>query len=102
MSVTYHFREQEATILVRGHFNFAQHAAFRDATKAVLALSGVKSIEINLMDADYLDSSALGMLLVLREQANEHGIQRIMISNCKPGIRQIFAVARFEKFFDID
>lgn len=69
MSVTYHFREQEASIQVHGHFNFAQHAAFRDASRAVLAVTDVKSIEINLMDTDYLDSSALGMLLVLREQA---------------------------------
>lgn len=102
MSVTYHFREQEASIQVHGHFNFAQHAAFRDASRAVLAVTDVKSIEINLMDADYLDSSALGMLLVLREQANDRGISRIHISNAKPVIRQIFAVARFEKFFDID
>ena len=102
MSVTYHFREQEATILVHGHFNFAQHAAFRDASKAVLSLPDIKSIEINPMDADYLDSSALGMLLVLREQAGDRGINRILISNSKTGIRQIFAVARFEKFFDID
>src|SRR5574343_629420 len=102
MSVTYHFREQEATILVHGHFNFAQHAAFRDASKAVLSLPDIKSIEINLMDADYLDSSALGMLLVLREQASDRGIARIRISNTKPVIRQIFAVAHFEKFFDLD
>lgn len=102
MSVTYHAREQEATILIKGHFNFAQHAAFRDASKAVLALANIKTIEINLMEADYMDSSALGMLLVLREQASDHGIERILISNTKPGIRQILAIARFEKFFDID
>lgn len=102
MSVTYHAREQEATIQVTGHFNFAQHAAFRDASKAVLAMPDIKTIEINLMDADYMDSSALGMLLVLREQAASHGVQRILISNTKPGIRQILAIARFEKFFDID
>lgn len=102
MSVTYHFQEQEATIQVHGHFNFAQHAAFRDASRAVLAIADIKTLEVNLMDADYLDSSALGMLLVLREQASDRGIARIRISNTKPVIRQIFAVAHFEKFFDLD
>jgi anti-anti-sigma factor len=102
MSVTFHIREPEAAIQIRGHFNFAEHAAFRDASKAILAHGKVQSIEINLMDADYLDSSALGMLLVLREQASDKGIKRILISHANATIRQIFAIAKFDKFFEID
>ncbi|MGL6047950.1 MAG: STAS domain-containing protein [Vogesella sp.] len=102
MSVTFHIREQEATIQVHGHFNFSQHGAFRDACKAVLAHQGVKSVEINLMEVDHLDSSALGMLLVLRDQVEERRIQRLLISNAKPVVRQIFAIAKFDKFFEID
>lgn len=102
MSVTFQFREQEATIQIHGHFNFAQHGAFRDVCKAVLAQQDIKSLEINLMEVDHLDSSALGMLLVLRDQAAERHIQRILISNTKPVVRQIFAIAKFDKFFEID
>jgi anti-anti-sigma factor len=101
MSVTFHIREPEAAIQIRGHFNFAEHAAFRDASKAILAHSKLHVIEIDLMDVDYLDSSALGMLLVLREQACDKGVKRILISHASPTIRQIFVIAKFDKFFEI-
>lgn len=102
MSVTFHIREQEATIQIHGHFNFSQHGAFRDACKAVLAHQTIQSLEINLMEVDHLDSSALGMLLVLRDQVDERRIPRLLISNTKPVVRQIFAIAKFDKFFEID
>lgn len=102
MALSYRINDKEASISIGGHFNFSLHGAFRDACNAILGTSGVQSIEINLMDADYLDSSALGMLLVLKEQANNKGIQRLMIVNAKPTIKQILTIAKFEKFFQVD
>ena len=53
---------------------------------------------INLGQTDYLDSSALGMLLLLREYAGGDKAD-IRILNCKPEVRTIFNVANFQQLF---
>ncbi len=58
------------------------------------------SYEVNLRDAEYLDSSALGMLLVLRDFAGGDKAS-ILISNCSSEVKRIFAISSFEKLFDI-
>ncbi|SCK05307.1 STAS domain-containing protein [Vogesella sp. LIG4] len=101
MPLSYQLHDTEASIHIRGHFNFSLHTDFHAACRAILASSKVHCLEINLQDADYLDSSALGMLLVLREQALPRDI-RLLITNARPALRQVLAIAHFEKFFHID
>jgi anti-anti-sigma factor len=55
---------------------------------------------VDLQATDYMDSSALGMLLVLRERAGGDRAQ-IRIVNCKPEIRRILDIARFGQLFQI-
>ncbi|WP_174874971.1 STAS domain-containing protein [Vogesella oryzae] len=101
MPLSYQIRDKEASINISGHFNFSLHSDFRAACQAVIADPEVKSVDINLQDTEYLDSSALGMLLVLREQLAPRDI-KLMITNSRASIRQILTIARFEKFFQID
>jgi anti-anti-sigma factor len=49
---------------------------------------------------DYIDSSALGMLLLLREHAGNDKAD-ITISGCKDEIRKILSIANFERLFNI-
>lgn len=54
--------------------------------------------EIDLSEADYIDSSALGMLLLLREFAG--GTEaNITISGCNDKIKKIMAYTNFEEIF---
>jgi anti-anti-sigma factor len=47
-----------------------------------------------------MDSSALGMLLLLREHVD--GVrERVRIINCNTEIRKILEIANFDKLFDI-
>ena len=101
MPLSYQLRDKEACIQVRGHFNFSLHTDFHAACRAILASEQINSVEIDLQDTDYLDSSALGMVLVLREQAAPRGY-KLMITNARPALRQILAIACFDKFFQID
>ena len=55
---------------------------------------------IDLTDTDYMDSSALGMLLLLREKMGGDGAV-IELRNCKPSILELFKVSKFEDLFDI-
>jgi anti-anti-sigma factor len=90
---------QGATIKVIGRFDFGAHKEFRNAysqfdpraTKIVLDLSG----------ADYMDSAALGMLLVLRERAGGDAAD-ITLKGCSAEIQKILDVSRFAELFTIE
>lgn len=85
------------TITPGGRFDFKIHRAFRNAYAEAIS---ARHYVINLGQTDYLDSSALGMLLLLREHAG--GDQSdIRILNCKPDVQQIFKVANFQKLFKL-
>lgn len=86
------------TIGVIGQFNFGVYQEFRAAYKPA-ARPGVE-VEVNLEGTEYVDSAALGMLLLLREQLGNDG-SRIRITNCRPEIRKILSIANFERLFEI-
>ena len=61
--------EDELVINVAGRFDFSAHLDFRNAYEDLERRP--QSYAVDLADATYLDSSALGMLLLLRDHAGE-------------------------------
>jgi anti-anti-sigma factor len=49
---------------------------------------------------DYLDSSGLGMLLMLREKAQAAN-KTVSLRNCRGAVRQVLDIANFAKLFTI-
>lgn len=86
------------TITVVGRFDFGLYRDFR-ATYRDIPKNQCRYV-VDLKSADYMDSSALGMLLLLREHAGEEA-GRIRIANCRPDISRILAIAAFDRLFDI-
>lgn len=86
------------TIAITGRFDFGQHQEFRKAYEGQ-AKAG-SSVVIDFARVDYVDSSALGMMLVLREHMGSDA-RRIRIVNCKPEIRSILSISNFEKLFTV-
>ena len=84
------------TIAVTGKFDFDLYDDFR-ASYAGTAGVGV-AYQVDLAGTDYLDSSALGMLLLLREHAG--GVASdIEIIQASAEVRRILDVANFGKLF---
>lgn len=77
---------QELTIQIQGRFDFGAHQDFRDAYERV-AITPRRYV-VDLRNATYLDSSALGMLLLLRDHAGGENAQ-ISLANCSPEVRKI-------------
>lgn len=90
-----------AVLHLNGRFDFSIHKGFRDACEQALATPQIKEIEVNLSGVDYLDSSALGMLLLLKERSGKIGAQT-RLSHCQASVRQILDIANFGKLFTID
>jgi len=84
-------------VKIDGRFDFSLHKEFRDAYKDLPEKS---QYIIDMGSTDYMDSSALGMLLLLREHAGNESA-KIKIQGCQPTIKQILSISNFEKLFDI-
>lgn len=100
MSIAAHLSDdaRELVITIKGRFDFSAHQAFRDTYESLTA-EPVR-YRVDLRDTSYLDSSALGMLLLLRDHAGgDHA--EVNIINCNPDVRKILAIANFEQLFAI-
>ena len=80
-----------------GRFDFNDHADFRNSYRNA---SPSAEYVVNMKGAEYLDSSALGMLLLLREHAGGDSA-KITIINTPDEIMRIFKISNFENLFKI-
>ncbi len=89
---------QLLVISIQGRFDFSAHQEFRSAYESLqTAPSGYR---IDMRETTYLDSSALGMLLLLRDHAAGHGAS-VAIVNCNQDVKKILAISNFEQLFKI-
>jgi anti-anti-sigma factor len=84
----------KVTIAVAGKFDFQLYDEFR-ASYADTAGDGVEYV-VDLAETDYLDSSALGMLLLLREHAGGE-TSSIEIKQATAEVRKILDFDRISK-----
>ena len=97
MGVTSEVFGDTTTIKVSGRFDFAVQNEFRDCYRGTSADDGAKFI-VDMSNANYMDSSGLGMLLMMREHLGGEKAQ-ISITNCSPDIENILHVANFQSLF---
>jgi len=88
------------TISINGRFDFNLYKEFRDAYEVGLSKGNIKII-INLAQTEYMDSSALGMLLVLKERTGGDN-SSVLLKNCNKEIKNILAISNFDKLFTIE
>jgi anti-anti-sigma factor len=86
------------TIHVAGRFDFATHQEFMQAYKAYAR--GEKSYIVDLKNAEYLDSSAMGMLLQLRDYSTDDS--NIELANGNDAVIEILRIANFDKLFKLN
>ena len=100
MSISASVSGNTATINMTGRFDFSVQRDFKDAYDPQLNNAAVSAIDVNLAGVHYLDSSALGMLLMLRERAAAAG-KSLKLSKPGSGVAQILDIANFSKLFTI-
>ena len=88
----------ELTIKVEGRFDFSSHQQFRRAYEGLATKPERYIVDMNA--TAYLDSSALGMLLLLRDYAGGDS-STISITNCNDDVKKILSISNFEQLFDI-
>lgn len=86
------------TIEVQGRFDFSSLQVFRSAYES--ATSQPENYIVEMKDCDYLDSSALGMLLSLRDYAGGDSAQ-VKIQGCTNDVRKILLITKLDELFDV-
>lgn len=88
---------KELVIDIDGRFDFSVHQQFRDSYEHE---SGIERFCLDMENTTYLDSSALGMLLLMRDfGGGEKSVIRIV--NCNEDVKNILMVSSFDQLFSI-
>lgn len=97
MTVSRQEEGDTVTIKVEGRFDFGVHQAFLEAYCD--QPKGERKFIVDLARTDYMDSSAMGMLLQLRGHARPD--QEIELKNGGDGVKEILRIANFDKLFAV-
>lgn len=90
----------KASIKLTGRFDFNTHREFRAAYEPLVADPAIRSISIDLTGVEYLDSSALGMLLMLRDKMGGAN-KEVGLTGVRGNVKQVLDIANFGKLFQI-
>ena len=96
--VTHQLSSDGSTVTLRiaGRFDFSLHDSFRRAYRNTWRF-GIRYV-LDLRATTCVDSSALGMLLLMREYIGSSS-EPVRILGCSKEIEKAFLRARFEQFF---
>ena len=85
-------------IRIEGRFDYVTREAFRSAYTSCSEVT--RRFEIDLAATKYMDSAALGMLLLLSEfVADREG--EVCLLEPPSVVRELLEVARFDRYFEI-
>lgn len=91
---------KRAVIDLPNRFDLNAHLDFHDVCEEAKQANGYSELVLNFSGVDYIDSSALGMLIVLHRDMEERRLP-ISLSNCNAFTRRILNSANFQALFDI-
>jgi anti-anti-sigma factor len=86
-------------IIITGRFDFSLHQHFRD-TYSTCKEKNV-DFTLNLSETTYMDSSALGMILLLKDHA-ESCSGKVIISKPSESVNKILEIAQFHRLLTIE
>lgn len=90
-----------AVINLDGRFDIKSNVTFRNATKPLLEDAGLDAIVVDFARVPFVDSSALGLLLLLRAQAQE-AKKDVFLTHCGADLQKVLSIAQFHRMFSIE
>jgi len=92
---------QNGVIIIRPHLRRIDASVATEFKSKVIDLiaAGDEKIVINLSDVDFIDSSGLGVLVLLLRKLGPDG--KIRLCKVNESVRSIFELTRLDEVFDI-
>ena len=89
------------SIHIPERFDFGHHKEFTEEVNTVIADDSIKTLVLDFNRTSYLDSSALGMLVLANKKAKEKSMQTV-IRGARDNAKEILEIANFDKLFRIE
>ena len=99
-SLTLRSAAPNATLELQGRFDYKARKEIKEAYAGLLSDGHIQHLDIVLQGVDYVDSSALGILLLLKERFDEAG-KTVALIRPTGTVAQVLEVANFGKLFEI-
>lgn len=82
-------------------FDFGQHKSFTEQYSQMLEDQNCSKIVMDFSATEYLDSSALGMMVLLNKKAKTNNI-KVSVTGAEGNAKDILLIANFEKLFEFE
>lgn len=86
-------------VTMRGRFTFADNAKFRDVIQSISS-SNIRQILLRMEQVEFVDSAALGMLLLAKDEAEKQK-KGIVVQGAHGQVKRMFDLAHFNQFFTL-
>ena len=87
-------------VQLSGSFTFRDHDTFFEVV-SMIKTGYNKKIVFNFADCDFLDSAALGMLVIAHDEAAAKEVA-LSIKGAKGKVKDVLYAARFDTLYDFD
>jgi anti-anti-sigma factor len=98
MSVTVEFKGKVARVILSGGIDYAKQEEFKNANKQAVTAEGVNEIQVDFAKTDFIDSSGIRALLILKKETERVG-KKLFLTRCGPHLREVFEIGGFDKIF---
>ena len=99
MSIATLYDNSGCLVTITGKFTFEDNPVFREIIRAI-AEKNLSMLALDMTETDFVDSAALGMLLLARDTANTHQ-KKMVIRGIRGQVKKMFELAHFEQLFTI-
>lgn len=84
-----------------GRFTFADHPIVTTIQQDLQKPATLQRCVLDISDVDFIDSSGLGMLLLLRETATDQGMEIVLRGPCEK-VMKVFRACKYDALFTIE
>ena len=93
-------KDEALELSLVGKFTFSDSKTFNDVLREI-SNNAYKRVTIDLKLVDFIDSAALGILLLTRDKCDKSNTD-LIVRNPKGQVRQMFDISRFSDLFHIE
>lgn len=87
-------------VLISGSFTFRDHDTFFEIV-AMIKTGYDKKVVLNMAECDFLDSAALGMLVIAHDEALAKGVN-LTLKGATGKVKDVLYAARFDTLYDFE
>lgn len=100
MDIKKHVNDNMLNIVLNDKFTFADHENFRSIFDDIRENKAIKHISLDLSHVTFIDSAALGMLLLLKDEV-EKAEKNLTLSSPQGQVKKLLEISRFYELFTI-